>query len=65
MNTEREVEVHTAVQEFSEVFPHLITATDVPRLTKISDVDWDKIDAAFCCLPHATTQACRCLMLAS
>lgn len=34
----------------------MVTATDVPSLTKISDVNWDAIDAAFCCLPHATTQ---------
>ena len=44
-------------QEFSEVFPHLVTAAaDVPTLAKIGDVDWGGIDAAFCCLPHATTQ---------
>lgn len=46
-----------AGKEFSEVFPHLRTATDVPRLTKIDDVDWAGVDAVFCCLPHATTQA--------
>ncbi len=44
------------VQEFSDVFPHLVTATNVPTLTKIAEVDWSEIDAAFCCLPHATTQ---------
>lgn len=44
------------LQEFSDVFPHLVTATNVPTLTKIADVDWSNIDAAFCCLPHATTQ---------
>ena len=33
-----------------------MTATNVPRLTKVGDVDWSNIDAAFCCLPHATTQ---------
>lgn len=38
------------------MFPHLVTATNVPRLTKVGDVDWGSIDAAFCCLPHATTQ---------
>ena len=43
-------------QAFSDVFPHLVTATNVPRLVKISDVDWSGVDAAFCCLPHATTQ---------
>lgn len=45
-----------APQEFSEVFPHLLTATDVPRLCKIEDVAWAAVDAVFCCLPHATTQ---------
>ena len=43
-------------QEFSEVFPHLISAAGVPKLVKIGDVNWDSVDAAFCCLPHATTQ---------
>jgi N-acetyl-gamma-glutamyl-phosphate reductase len=43
--------------QFSDVFPHLLTATDVPALVKIDDVNWDGIDGAFCCLPHATTQA--------
>ena len=38
------------------MFPHLITARGVPRLVKTGDVDWDAVDAAFCCLPHATTQ---------
>lgn len=46
----------SGLQEFSEVFPHLMTATNVPKLVKIGDVDWDQVDAAFCCLPHATTQ---------
>lgn len=45
-----------AGQKFSDVFPHLLTATDAPNLVKISDVDWNGIDGAFCCLPHATTQ---------
>jgi hypothetical protein len=50
--------VHSgSTQEFAEVFPHLVTAAaDVPTLAKIGDVDWAGIDAAFCCLPHATTQ---------
>lgn len=47
---------YDAMQEFHEVFPHLVTATDVPRLVKTGDVAWDDVDAAFCCLPHATTQ---------
>ncbi|KAK9834806.1 hypothetical protein WJX81_000031 [Elliptochloris bilobata] len=45
-----------AGKAFSDVFPHLVTATNVPRLVKIADVDWSGVDAAFCCLPHATTQ---------
>lgn len=44
------------MQSFSDVYPHLRTATDVPTLVKIADVNWDEVDAAFCCLPHATTQ---------
>lgn len=44
------------MQRFSEVFPHLLTAVDVPKLVKIDDLDFSNIDAAFCCLPHATTQ---------
>lgn len=43
-------------QPFSDVFPHLITATNVPKLVKIDDVDYSQVDAIFCCLPHATTQ---------
>ena len=46
----------TVMQSFSDVYPHLRTATDVPTLVKIADVNWDDVDAAFCCLPHATTQ---------
>ena len=49
--------VHRASQAFHDVFPHLITATDVPNLCKIEDVNFDSVDAVFCCLPHATTQA--------
>jgi N-acetyl-gamma-glutamyl-phosphate reductase len=45
-----------AGKAFSDVYPHLVTATDVPKLVKIGDVNWDTVDAAFCCLPHATTQ---------
>jgi N-acetyl-gamma-glutamyl-phosphate reductase len=47
---------HPHPQSFAAVFPHLITATDIGPLVKISDVDFDKVDAVFCCLPHATTQ---------
>ncbi|KAK9834245.1 hypothetical protein WJX84_005092 [Apatococcus fuscideae] len=45
-----------AGKAYSDIYPHLVTATKVPNLVKIADVDWNDIDAAFCCLPHATTQ---------
>lgn len=45
-----------AGKPFSDVFPHLITAGDVPALTKIDEVNWSDVDGVFCCLPHATTQ---------
>ena len=38
-----------------EVFPHL-AALDLPRLVKIADVDFSRIDAVFCALPHGLTQ---------
>lgn len=45
----------SAGQEISEVYPHLL-AYGLPKLVKISAIDWSAVDAAFCCLPHATTQ---------
>lgn len=45
-----------AGKSFSDVFPHLLTATNVPKLVKIDDLDYSQLDAIFCCLPHATTQ---------
>lgn len=45
-----------AGKKFADVFPSLLTATNVPTLVKISDVNFADIDAVFCCLPHATTQ---------
>jgi len=45
-----------AGKKFADIYPHLLGATDVPTLVKNAEVDWDNIDAAFCCLPHATTQ---------
>jgi len=38
-----------------DIFPHL-AGLELPRLKKIAETDWDKLDAVFCCLPHATTQ---------
>lgn len=45
-----------AGKAFSDVFPHLVAATNVPKLVKIDDVNFGDVDAVFCCLPHATTQ---------
>lgn len=45
-----------AGKPFSDVFPHLVTAGDVPDLVKIGEVDFSAVDGVFCCLPHATTQ---------
>jgi len=38
-----------------EVFPHLANL-GLPDLVKNEEVDWSKIDAVFCGLPHATSQ---------
>lgn len=46
-----------AGKPFADVYPHLALAhASLPPLVKIDDVDWSSVDAAFCCLPHATTQ---------
>ncbi|HAJ47904.1 MAG TPA: N-acetyl-gamma-glutamyl-phosphate reductase [Alphaproteobacteria bacterium] len=39
----------------SDVFGHF-AVLDLPRLISIKDIVWTDIDAAFLCLPHATTQ---------
>ncbi|HTH17512.1 MAG TPA: N-acetyl-gamma-glutamyl-phosphate reductase [Magnetospirillum sp.] len=44
-----------AGQPLASVFPHL-AKLDLPDLVAIADVDFDKINAVFCCLPHGTTQ---------
>jgi N-acetyl-gamma-glutamyl-phosphate reductase len=45
-----------AGKALGEVFPHL-AGLDLPRLTRIDEVDWAGVDVAFCALPHGTTQA--------
>ncbi|MDH5797528.1 MAG: N-acetyl-gamma-glutamyl-phosphate reductase [Paracoccaceae bacterium] len=40
----------------AEVFPHL-RHLDLPALCTIDEVDFSKVDLAFCALPHATSQA--------
>jgi N-acetyl-gamma-glutamyl-phosphate reductase len=44
-----------ASQKIEEIYPHLIYF-DLPILQKINEVDFTKIDVAFCCLPHTTSQ---------
>ena len=54
-----QVEVLTAErnagQPLGAVYPHL-AGLDAPDMIKIDDVDWQALDAVFCCLPHGTTQ---------
>src|SRR5690606_3174752 len=45
-----------AGEPLAEVFPQF-APYDLPDLVKIDDVDLEAVDAIFCCLPHATTQA--------
>ena len=40
----------------AEVFPFL-RHLDLPKLCKIEEIDFSKVDLAFCALPHATSQA--------
>src|SRR4051812_30798125 len=44
-----------AGKTMDEVFPHLFML-DLPRLKEWEQVDWTKLDAVFCGLPHGTTQ---------
>jgi len=46
----------SAGKDIASVYPHL-RGQGLPRLVAIDAVDFSKIDLAFCCLPHATTQA--------
>jgi N-acetyl-gamma-glutamyl-phosphate reductase len=44
-----------AGKAMSEVFPHFFML-DLPKLVEWETVDWTKLDAVFCGLPHGTTQ---------
>jgi N-acetyl-gamma-glutamyl-phosphate reductase len=44
-----------AGKTMDEVFPHFFML-DLPRLTEWEKVDWTRLDAVFCGLPHGTTQ---------
>ena len=45
-----------AGQPLARVFPHLATL-DLPALVTSDEVDWSKVDVAFCGLPHATAHS--------
>lgn len=45
-----------AGKSIGAVFPHL-ARRNLPDLVALGEVEWSKIDVAFCCLPHGTTQA--------
>jgi len=45
-----------AGKDIGEVYPHL-RFKGLPALVKQEQVDFSKIDLAFCCLPHGTSQA--------
>jgi len=44
-----------AGKTIGEVYPHL-AQTKLPPLVTIEQADFSKVDVAFCCLPHGTTQ---------
>ncbi|WP_149586688.1 N-acetyl-gamma-glutamyl-phosphate reductase [Tabrizicola flagellatus] len=44
-----------AGMSMAEVFPFL-RHLDLPKLTKIDEIDFSGVDLCFCALPHATTQ---------
>jgi N-acetyl-gamma-glutamyl-phosphate reductase len=45
-----------AGESMADVFGQFLML-DLPRLSTIKEVDWSNVDAAFCALPHATTQS--------
>jgi len=53
-----------AGKAMDEVFPHFFML-DLPKLTEWEKVDWTKLDAVFCGLPHGTTQEIIASVLAA
>ena len=53
-----------AGKAMAEVFPHFFML-DLPRLVEWEKVDWTKLDAVFCGLPHGTTQEIIAAVLAA
>jgi N-acetyl-gamma-glutamyl-phosphate reductase len=44
-----------AGKEMKDIYSHL-SGINFPRLQKLEEVDFTKIDVVFCCLPHTTSQ---------
>jgi len=53
-----------AGKAMGEVFPHFFML-DLPQLVKWEEVDWKKLDAVFCGLPHGTTQEITAAVMAA
>jgi N-acetyl-gamma-glutamyl-phosphate reductase len=53
-----------AGKAMDEVFPHFFML-DLPRLVEWEKVDWTKLDAVFCGLPHGTTQEITATVMAA
>ncbi len=53
-----------AGKAMDEVFPHFFML-DLPRLVEWEKVDWSRLDAVFCGLPHGTTQEIIAAVLAA
>ena len=53
-----------AGKAMDEVFPHFFML-DLPKLVEWEKVDWSKLDAVFCGLPHGTTQEIIAAVLAA
>ncbi len=53
---------NNAGQALAEIYPHL-AHYNLPVLQKIEEVDFAKIDVAFACLPHGTSQEVIALLM--
>ena len=53
-----------AGKAMAEVFPHFFML-ELPKLVEWEKVDWTKLDAVFCGLPHGTTQEIIAAVLAA
>ena len=42
--------------DITDIFQHLNTY-DLPKLVKVEDVNYNNIDAVFCCVPHGESQS--------